>query len=72
MHIVVKFGGLLTPKLASCTLSPNPVMPPATGSANSTLTVSTGRRTPIGTYTLTITGASGSLNHSTKVGLTVN
>jgi hypothetical protein len=45
------------------TLPPSP--------ANSTLTVSTTRRTPTGTRTLTITGMSGSLQHSTSVNLTV-
>jgi hypothetical protein len=39
--------------------------------ANSTLTVSTGRKTPTGTFKLTITGTSGSLQHSTSVSLTV-
>jgi hypothetical protein len=45
------------------TLPPSP--------ANSTLTVSTAKKTPTGTYMLTITGASGSLQHSTNVSLTV-
>ena len=46
--------------------------PSANGSANSTRTVSTNHKTPTGNYTLSITGTSGSLDHSTAVGLTVN
>jgi hypothetical protein len=45
------------------TLPPSP--------ANSTLTVSTAKKTPTGTFTLTITGKSGTLQHSTGVSLTV-
>lgn len=42
-----------------------------TGSGSSTLTVSTTTSTTTGSFTLTITGTSGSLSHSTTVGLTV-
>jgi hypothetical protein len=42
------------------------------GSGTSTLTVSTTSQTPTGPHSLTIKGTSGGLNHSTKVGLTVN
>jgi hypothetical protein len=45
--------------------------PSVTGSGTSTLTVSTGRKTPFGTFTLTITGTSGNLTHSTNVTLIV-
>ena len=51
------------------TFSPNPVS--VSGTANSTLTVTTGRKTATGTFTLKVTGTSGSLTHSTSVGLTV-
>jgi hypothetical protein len=40
-------------------------------SRTSTLTVSTDNRTPVGTYTMTITGVSGKLSHSVSVRLTV-
>jgi hypothetical protein len=40
-------------------------------SGSSTLTISTRRRTPIGTFTLTVSGISGSLKRSQQVQLTV-
>jgi kumamolisin len=60
------------PSRSTCTFSPTSVTPQANGSANSTLTVSTNRKTPTGNYTLSLTGTSGSLKHSTTVGLTVD
>jgi hypothetical protein len=60
------------PPGSTCRLNPSSVTPPPNGTATSTLSVSTSRRrTPTGTYTLTIIGTSGSLSHSTSVGLTV-
>lgn len=58
------------PTGATCSFSSNPVTPPAGGSVNSTLTVRT-NNTPVATYSLTITGTSGSLSYSTSVTLTV-
>jgi hypothetical protein len=40
--------------------------------ASSTLNVTTATTTPVGTYTITIQGTSGSLTHTTSVTLTVN
>jgi hypothetical protein len=57
------------PAGASASFSPNPV---TGGSGTSTMSVSTSASTPAGSYTLTITGTSGSLTHSTTVTLVVN
>jgi hypothetical protein len=54
------------PAGATATFSPNP----ATG-ASSTLTVATSSSTPVNTFTITITGTSGTLSHPTTVSLTV-
>ncbi len=56
------------PSGASASFSPASV----TGSGSSTLSVSTSSSTPAGTYTLTISGVSGSLNHGAPVTLVVN
>lgn len=50
---------------ATATFSPNP------SATSSALTVQTSRSTPVGRFTLTIAGASGSLTRSTSVGLQV-
>src|ERR1700682_2222937 len=54
------------PADATATFSPNP----ATG-ASSTLTVATSGTTPVKTFTITITGTSGTRSHTTNVSLTV-
>lgn len=59
------------PSGAAGSFSPSSVTPAAGGSANSTLSVTTGAATPAGTYTLTVTGTSGALVRSTTVSLTV-
>jgi Domain of unknown function (DUF1929)/PKD domain/Glyoxal oxidase N-terminus len=55
------------PRSASARFSPASV----STSGNSTLTVDTKKQVSAGTYTLTITGTSGSQNHSTTVNLTI-
>src|SRR5437667_2008128 len=62
-QVNLSVGGL--PSGASGSFAPNPA------TASSTLSVTTGTGTPVGTYTLTITGISGSLTHTTTVSLTV-
>ena len=47
----------------SCSILPTTVTPPANGSVDSKLTVTTSN-TPINNYILTVTGASGALTHS--------
>ena len=55
------------PRRSNASFSP----PSIATSGSSTLTVSANRKSPTGTFTLTITGTSGSLTHSRQVTLTV-
>jgi len=64
----VNFSASGLPSGAAASFVPTSI----TGSGSSTLTVSTSASTPVGTYTLTITGAAGALNHSVNVTLSVN
>ncbi|HEY2233107.1 MAG TPA: hypothetical protein VGK01_06480 [Candidatus Angelobacter sp.] len=64
----VSLGTSGLPTGASASFSPASI----SGSTTSTLTISTLSSTPAATYTITITGISGSINHSTAVLLTVN
>jgi hypothetical protein len=63
--IALSVSGL--PSGATASFSPATV----TGSGSSTLTVTTTGSTPVASSTLTITGVSGSLTHTTTVGLVV-
>jgi hypothetical protein len=64
---VVKFTVTGLPAKATGTFSPTSV----TGKGASTLTVATTKKTPVGTFTLSITGTSGSVSHIAKVTLVV-
>ncbi|PYS11405.1 MAG: hypothetical protein DMG15_17885 [Acidobacteria bacterium] len=67
------FGGTVNfsvsglPSRSSASFNPSSIL----GNGSSTMTVKTGRRTPSGTYPLTIKGVSGNLAHSVKVTLVV-
>jgi PKD repeat protein len=52
--------------------TPQTVTPASNGSINSTLTIVTNSQTPIGTFTITVRGTSGSTIHDTTITLTVN
>jgi hypothetical protein len=56
----------------SCSFSPDPVTPPAGGSANSTLTISASSGATTGTFNLNVQGVGGSLTRSDGISLTVN
>jgi len=62
-QVTLSVSGL--PSGGSGSFTPNPA------TASSTLSVTTSTSTPAGSYTLTITGVSGSLTHTTPVSLTV-
>jgi unsaturated rhamnogalacturonyl hydrolase len=63
----VSFSVTGQPGRSSVSFSPSSV----SGSGSSTLTISTGRKTQSGTYTLKITGTSGTLSHSVTATLVV-
>ncbi|HZQ70072.1 MAG TPA: choice-of-anchor D domain-containing protein [Terriglobales bacterium] len=59
------------PSGVTATFSPNPVTPPANGSATSTLTFTATSTATVGTSTVTVTGTSGTLVQNTPITLTV-
>ena len=62
-------SGCPTTSGITCTLSANSVTPPANGSSAVTLSISTTTNT--GSYTVNVTGTSGSITHTTSLNLTV-
>jgi Fibronectin type III domain len=67
----VNFASTISPSATGVTMSFNPTGVTLGSSAQSTFTVVTTRRTAKRTYTITITGTSGTLVHATTVSLTV-
>ncbi len=71
------FSGIVTlscsgiPSGAQCNFAPNPVVP-GSNSVSVVLTIATSAATAGGTYTVMVTGTSGSLSHSASISLTVN
>jgi hypothetical protein len=55
----------------TCSLNPSSVTPSGNTKPQSALTINTTTATAPGTYTITVTGTSGSIQHSTGVALTV-
>ena len=53
------------------TVSFNPATIPAPGSGNSTMTITVGASTPVGTYPITVTGNGGGVQQTATVALTV-
>jgi len=67
----VDLAVLGAPSGVTATLSPTQVTPPINDSVTSTLTVSVSASVPLGSYTLMITGKSGTLIHWTEIYLEV-
>ena len=67
----VSLSAVCSPSSPKLSLSSSSVSLSSGGSGTSTLTVRTFHKTPPGTYTITITAASGSLTHTITVVLTV-
>jgi len=60
------------PSKVSSSFSPDPVTPSPNGSANSKLTLKVGSSATPGTYTLTMNGVGGSINHSITLTLNIS
>jgi len=60
------------PSGVTASFATNPVTPPANGSVTSVLTFTASSSATLGTATVTVTGTSGSLVHSTSIALTVS
>ena len=56
----------------SCNLGTTSLTPPANGSTNTTLVIDIGTATTPGSYSITVNGASGPLNHSTTLTVVVS
>src|SRR2546425_7431373 len=63
----VTLSPTISPSGPTFAVNPNTVTVSAGSSGTSTLSVSTQSTTPLGNYTVTVTGSSGSLSHSTTI-----
>lgn len=68
--VTLSVSGL--PTGATATFASNPVTPAANGSASSVLMINVPASSNLGTWTVTVTGTSGSLSHAATFNLTVN
>jgi len=66
---IAGFAGQVTLSLSGLPSGANGSFSPNPATASSTLSVTTSKSTPTGTYSLTITGVSGGLTHTTTVSL---
>src|SRR5207248_3332319 len=69
---VNSFSGSVTLSATGLPAGATGTFPPNPATATSSLAVTTASTTPAGTYTLTITGVSGTLAHTSTVTLVVN
>jgi hypothetical protein len=60
------------PGSTTCNISPGQVTLNGVNTAQATVTVTVGKHSTVGTYTLALKGTSGSITHSTTVTLTIN
>ncbi len=59
------------PAKTSCAFSPNPATPPVNSAVNSTLTFTSQKGAPVGTFNFQVVGTAGSTTHSTAMTVTI-
>ena len=66
----ISFSASGLPSGATASFAPNSIAAP--GSGSTTLTISVGAATPVGTYSVLVSGSGGGQTHSVSINLTVN